>query len=269
MNQALIQATPPPRLLSIVTVTRNDSARLALTLRSMGRFYGDARFEHIVMDGKSTDNTHELVAPLAGTANFLFHSGSDKGIYDAMNQGVAKSNGRFLLFLNCGDCMQAGPDELAGWIEQLGGQESVDIACFSFSQVESSGHTKVVHAHAATPMHMPTSHQAMLFAAGFIRSHPYDIRYKIAADFDLYMRSRRQCVVLAPTQAPLTIVEVDGVASSQPMISYREYLAIASRNLTGLERVSCVIRIGFRAMIVIAVKSLLPTSLVSKLRGMS
>ena len=75
-------------LLSIITVCRNDAARLKKTIESLSHFYNNPRFEHVVVDGKSTDGTDSLVAPLMHKTNFKFYSGHDSGIYDAMNHGV-------------------------------------------------------------------------------------------------------------------------------------------------------------------------------------
>lgn len=267
MNNALDKSAQTGTLLSIITVTRNDADRLSQTIQSLQRFYGDVRFEHLVMDGVSSDHTSSVVTPLTDTNNFHFHSGSDKGIYDAMNKGIQKSKGKFLLFLNCGDYMLAHPDDVATSIKMASAETIADIACFAFSQIESNGATKIIEARKARPYQMPTSHQAMVFSADFVRAHPYDIRYKIAADYDLYMRS--DSVIIAPLKAPLTAVEVDGVASSQPLISYREYLVIVSRNLNGIEMLSSMVRIGLKALAVIILKSLLPKTLMSKLRRMS
>ncbi len=267
MNHVSDESTQTETLLSIITVSRNDANRLLATIQSMQPFYGDSRFEHIVMDGGSTDHTSQMVAGLSHVANFRFHSGSDKGIYDAMNQGIKKSRGHFLLFLNCGDCMLAAPDDIAAWIKTINEGPAADIACFSFSQVEQGGKTRMVAARKARRHKMPTSHQAMLFSSAFIQSHSYNISYKIAADYDLYMRSRPHAVIIASVKVPLTAVEVDGVASSQPMISYREYMTIASNNLSSTERLVCMTKIGLRALLVIAAKSMLPHTLISKLRG--
>jgi len=267
MNQVLDALAQTDALLSIITVTRNDADRLSRTIQSLSQFYDDARFEHLVMDGVSTDRTTDIVAPLARTGNFQFHSESDKGIYDAMNKGIKKSKGRFLLFLNCGDCMLARPDDIAAALEIIGSKKTVDITCFSFTQIESGGAEKTIAPRQARPYQMPTSHQAMVFSADFTRVQHYDTRYKIAADYDLYIRARS--ITIAPLKQPITAVEVDGVASSQPLISYREYLLIVSRNLQGANMLVCMTRIGFKALIVIALKSLLPKTWIRKLRRMS
>lgn len=61
-------------------------------------------FEHIIVDGVSTDNTITIVKKYADDLdNVLLHSEKDKGIYDAMNKGISLAKGKWLFFLGCDD----------------------------------------------------------------------------------------------------------------------------------------------------------------------
>jgi putative colanic acid biosynthesis glycosyltransferase len=253
------------RLLSVVTVAKNDADRLSITVQSLARYFDDARYEHLVIDGGSTDRTQDVIAPLAHIGNFYFESDVDTGIYDAMNRGVRRSSGDFVLFLNCGDCMVADPDELARYLEAIHDKPLVDIVCFPFKEIDE-GRTRLVAAQAVRQHKMPTSHQGMVFSTEFLRSNGFDTCYRVAADFDLYLRARRAGILVAPTMMPISAVEVAGVAFGNPTRSYMEHLVIASRNLHGMERVVNVIRIGVRASWVICLKAIIPHRWVRKLR---
>lgn len=255
-------------LVSIITVCRNNADRLSVTIQSLSRFYGDARYEHLVVDGGSSDHTHQVVAPFAGVANFRFNSGLDGGIYDAMNRGVRRSSGRFLLFLNCGDCMLMAPDVLADCLDTMGDNSGADIICFAYRHVDCGG-GKLVVASKARSHRLPTSHQGMIYLASFVRTHGYNTRYKIAADYDLYLHANLSRVRVAPTDMPLTAVEVHGVASSNPQASYKEYWAIAFRNLCGAKRIMCLIWIASRAVFVILIKRVFPSQWVDRWRRMT
>ena len=252
-------------LLTIITVTRNDADRLSKTIRSLKAYYDETKFEHVVMDGGSTDSTNQLIQPLENVINFKFYSEVDGGIYDAMNKGVQRSAGKYIIFLNSGDCMLIRPEQLSSWLEDVGDASNADIMCFPFTQVDNDN-SKLVQPQNAGPYRMPTSHQAMIFLADFVRACPYDMRYKIAADYDLYMRADKSRIFIAPMVLSLTAVEIDGVASSSPVESYKEYLSIAFRNCHGLERLACLIRIGSKALFVILLKSILTKPLVQWLR---
>lgn len=86
---------------SIITVAYNAAASIADTLRSVAsQTYDDV--EHIVVDGASKDGTQEVVARY-GERVARFISEPDRGIYDAMNKGVALASGEVVCFLNADD----------------------------------------------------------------------------------------------------------------------------------------------------------------------
>lgn len=87
--------------ISVVTVSYNAAATIAETLASVaGQTHEDV--EHIVIDGGSTDGTHEVIAR-HGAHVARFVSEPDRGIYDAMNKGVALASGEVIGFLNADD----------------------------------------------------------------------------------------------------------------------------------------------------------------------
>lgn len=82
--------------ISIITATWNSSATLRYTMRSvLSQSYPN--IEHIIVDGGSTDSTmeivHELEPEYQGKLRYI--SGKDKGIYDAMNKGIAMATGDY------------------------------------------------------------------------------------------------------------------------------------------------------------------------------
>lgn len=88
-------------ILSIITVCFNEITRITLTCESLvNQTFQD--FEWIVIDGGSTDGTLELLKQYAQRMNY-FVSEPDRGIYHAMNKGIAQAHGAYLLFLNGGD----------------------------------------------------------------------------------------------------------------------------------------------------------------------
>lgn len=61
-------------------------------------------FELIVIDGGSQDATLEVLR--AHEADLRWVSEPDRGVYDAMNKGIARTTGRYLYFLGAGDCLR-------------------------------------------------------------------------------------------------------------------------------------------------------------------
>lgn len=88
--------------LSIITVNFNNRDGLQRTIDSVvSQTWRD--FEWIIIDGGSTDGSKELIEQYQD--HFAYWcSEPDKGIYNAMNKGIDKAKGEYLIFMNSGDC---------------------------------------------------------------------------------------------------------------------------------------------------------------------
>lgn len=90
--------------LSIITVNLDNDEGLIQTLDSvLNQTYND--LEYIVIDGGSTDDSLKTLVDYSSkfSKNFYWVSESDSGVFNAMNKGIAKAKGEYLLFLNSGD----------------------------------------------------------------------------------------------------------------------------------------------------------------------
>lgn len=87
--------------LSIITINYNNLEGLKRTFNSIIPKKDDS-FEYIVIDGNSTDGSSELIKKHSSQIDYWV-SESDRGIYHAMNKGIGKASGEYLLFINSGD----------------------------------------------------------------------------------------------------------------------------------------------------------------------
>ncbi|GAB4018827.1 glycosyltransferase family 2 protein [Spirosoma migulaei] len=86
---------------SIITVVYNGAEFIRDCIESiLNQTYSD--IEYIIVDGKSTDGTVELVQSY-GTKIARFISEPDKGLYDAMNKGIKLATGDVIGLLNADD----------------------------------------------------------------------------------------------------------------------------------------------------------------------
>jgi len=92
------------KILSIITINYNNAKGLKKTMDSVEAQTWQ-EFEHIVIDGNSTDNSVEIVKSYT-YKNLDWLSEPDLGIYNAMNKGIEKASGKYLLFLNSGDSLE-------------------------------------------------------------------------------------------------------------------------------------------------------------------
>ncbi len=88
--------------LSIITINYNNLEGLKKTYESVvNQTWTD--YEWIVIDGGSTDGSREFIVEHQNKFAF-WCSEPDKGVYNAMNKGIAKAQGDYLNFMNSGDC---------------------------------------------------------------------------------------------------------------------------------------------------------------------
>lgn len=87
--------------LSIITINFNNLTGLSRTIQSVfEQVFQD--FEYIIIDGGSSDGSKDLLEKYKGRFSYLI-SEKDNGVFDAMNKGIFKAKGDYLLFLNSGD----------------------------------------------------------------------------------------------------------------------------------------------------------------------
>lgn len=88
---------------TIITSTLNSGITLERCLRSVAAQH-DAKLEHLIVDGGSTDDTLQIVDRFRGNYPVsVVCSERDTGIYQAWNRGVAQARGHWLFFLGSDD----------------------------------------------------------------------------------------------------------------------------------------------------------------------
>ena len=94
---------------SIITISYNNAKGLLRTIESViNQTYTD--YEYIIIDGGSSDESKQIIESFSDKITYWI-SESDRGVYHAMNKGIAVAKGEYLHFLNSGDSY-ATPDVL-------------------------------------------------------------------------------------------------------------------------------------------------------------
>lgn len=91
-------------LISIVTINYNNLKGLTKTVESVKSQTILRNTEYIVVDGGSKDGSVEFISQNKELFSTIIAE-KDKGIYDAMNKGLAAAKGKYVWFMNSGDCM--------------------------------------------------------------------------------------------------------------------------------------------------------------------
>lgn len=176
-------------MFSIITVCYNAADDLKLTLASVAsQTTGD--YEHIIIDGASTDGSVSLLTD-AGIADErrVIVSEPDRGIYDAMNKGLGRAKGEYLIFLNAGDTFYDN-DTLGVYAGAVAANNHPGIIYGQTVLVDRAGEI-VGNRHLTAPQTLTYKS----FAQGMLVCHQamavlrciaplYDTRWRLSADYD-------------------------------------------------------------------------------------
>ncbi len=176
-------------LISIITVCYNEEKNIEKTCKSVAnQAYNN--FEWIIIDGKSTDNTLNIIKKYKKEISTLITE-KDKGVYDAMNKGISKAKGKFILFLNGGDSVVDNNvlENASNLIKE--DEEKNDIyygdAIYDNGEIVSLSHSKLNKKFFKTKT---ISHQSTFIKKSlFSKYGKYNLKYKIVADFDFWVKT--------------------------------------------------------------------------------
>lgn len=172
-------------LVSIITVVRNDIKNIEKTIVSVTS-QSCHNIEYIVIDGLSTDGTVDVIERFRDKIN-VFISESDNGVYDAMNKGISLSRGRYVIFMNSGDTFHSHNSIKQMGLENVSNYNTVVYGNVSVRYWDGV-YVEKPHEFFNTIMKFKgigICHQSMFFPGKIIRKMSYDLKYKIAADYDM------------------------------------------------------------------------------------
>jgi glycosyltransferase involved in cell wall biosynthesis len=205
---------------SLITVSYNSARTIADTLKSVqSQTYKD--IEYIVVDGNSSDGTIEIVKQFLDSAKDVSQDASqdsgkdvsqdaskdasqgvvtkflcerDKGIYDAMNKGLAMATGEVIGVLNSDDfyCSNDVIEEVVRAFQQ----NNTDCLYGDLNYVDPIDTSKIVRKWRSG------SFRKQNFLKGWMPPHPtffvrkscydkfgkFDTQFKSAADYELMLR---------------------------------------------------------------------------------
>lgn len=205
---------------SIITCTFNASDVIERTLESVFR-QSYRNVEHIIIDGCSRDDTMEKVmrqeakvremdggldsqkAAADGKAAYsmVVVSEPDRGLYDAMNKGIARAKGDYLVFLNAGDKFYCEDTLLllAEKIEEAVAKDGGRMPGVVYGDtdiVDDEG--RFLHKRRLSPPErltwrsfqdgMLVCHQSFYARTDIAKCCPYDLTYRLSADVDWCIR---------------------------------------------------------------------------------
>lgn len=226
--------------ISIITVCFNSAATIADTLRTVdAQTWPD--IEHWIIDGGSTDDTLRIVDEHRQPWRHVL-SEADRGIYDAMNKGIARATGDYIGFLNADDLF-ASDHAVAALAKRAA--EGTDVVYGDLVYVSAKDTRWIIRYWRSGSFEPARLHQ------GWMPPHPtvyirkavlqqvggFDTSLTVAADYDLMMRCLvRHQATAAHVPEVLVLMRIGGLSNrslTAILRKSREDLAVIRRHHLG------------------------------------
>ena len=201
---------------SIITVCYNEEKKIQSTIESV-LCQKWKTYEHIVIDGQSSDSTMEIVRRFADQdTKMRWYSERDSGIYNAMNKGIHYAEGDYICFLNAGDVFYSNDvlEKIAVGIQTT----NADIVFGDRIRRTESGHVNVSGYFAGTALYdnlrnrKNVCHQT-IFASKDSLKDGFDEQYKICADYDWLCRQVISGLKTAKVDSVVVDFDTHGITS--------------------------------------------------------
>ena len=189
--------------ITIITVTYNAASVLQRTLDSVKKQTWQ-QIEHLIIDGASKDDTISIAEVYQAQCPYevVIQSEPDKGLYDAMNKGLRKATGDYLVFLNAGDTLHADNtlETVATHHSPFTTHHSPAIIYGDTAITDEQG--KFLHLRRLRPPQrlnwksfkqgMLVCHQAFYVRTEIAQGQEYNLQYRHSADVDWCIRVMKQ-----------------------------------------------------------------------------
>lgn len=174
--------------ISVITINYNNRVGLERTMDSItNQTYPD--LEYIVIDGGSSDGSKEVIQSRQKKLMYWV-SEADSGIYNAMNKGIRKSTGDYLLFINSGDVLSER-NVLEHLLENI--NEKFDLIYGDLKQIYANGKQEIIKmpdfVTVDTLVKATLCHPVTLIKRSlFDKFGLYDESLKIVADWAFFLK---------------------------------------------------------------------------------
>lgn len=168
---------------SIITINYNNRKGLSDTISSvLSQDYKD--FEYIIIDGGSQDGSKDEINKVKKDLSF-YCSEPDGGIYPAMNKGIDKAKGEYILFLNSGDTLHN-----KNVLQEMRNQMNDHLDIVSGYAVLPNGNFLNHHENNVLMMlmHSTFSHQATFIKRKLFDKYRYDENERIISDWKAWLQ---------------------------------------------------------------------------------
>ena len=250
--------------ISVVTVCYNAAATIEETIQSvLNQTYPNV--EYIIIDGGSTDGTVDIIKKYADRVAYWI-SEPDKGIYDAMNKGIAAATGDYINFMNAGDRFTS-KDTLTNFTCLI---KSDTFVAYGDCNMHLNGNISITRPVPITYIkkRMPFCHQSCFVNTTYHKTHLFDTSFKVLADYNMFYNAYYNHEVKFQ-YIPLCVADydigIDNASSKYYKLYIRERYRIWGIECDMWRKIPHELRLVY-IRISNCVKRVLPTKLVIKIK---
>ena len=212
--------------ISVVTVSYNCADVIEDTIQSVtSQTY--TNIEYIIVDGKSKDNTLSVINKYKDQINIIV-SEPDKGIYDAMNKAINLATGDYVIFMNAGDVFYNNKI-----VEKVFYDNKIVDADIIYGSVAFDKKGKEIE---VKPLNFDEfwkgsrfCHQSAFISLSLHKEFVYDLKYKIAADFNFFNKMYHTGKNFVFIDFPFSKISLGGVSDVARIQLIQEYLDIINK----------------------------------------
>ncbi len=225
------------KLLSIVTVVKNDVLNIEKTIKSI-LSQKSKEIEYIIIDGKSNDGTTKIIKKYKKKID-VFKLEKDTGIYHAMNKGIKFSSGKYIGFCNSGDVITKNSIKIL--IKNLASNTDV---LFATVKRHYLGKTIIKSGYNLNRLRynfdFATAHSTGFYVKTNLHKVKgvYDTKFKCSSDYDFYYRilkDKTLKIKSTPKNKIIGVVQRGGFSSSlSPLDHLMEETKIRLKNKQNL-----------------------------------
>lgn len=196
--------------LSIITINYNNLVGLKKTTQSiLSQSYNG--YEWIVIDGGSDDGSREFLTKY--NANIAYWcSEKDNGIYNAMNKGIVKAQGDYVLFLNSGDYLYDESVLSKVFCNDIDADILYGNAYFLYKK-----HPRVwIYDDTLTLKRLyeySINHQSTFIRTVLLKECGYDESYKIAADWKRFVEWFQEGKIFKHIPIIVSVYDTTGIST--------------------------------------------------------
>ena len=223
--------------ISIITIVFNNVRDIAYTIESvLGQTY--PHVEYIIIDGASDDGTMNVINGYRDRITQIL-SEKDKGIYDAMNKGLALATGDYVLFLNSGD--ELFDQHTLEQVVERG--QGADIIYGATKLIDEQRQVLGDRRHKAPAEFdwksfrygMNICHQAIYVKRSL--AEPYDRQYQLSADIDWVIRAAKKAKTSKNVQTYVAKYLVGGMTQKRHRQGLKERYQIFKKHYGALNNI--------------------------------